>query len=111
MNPPANAGDETDVGLIPGSERSPGGGHGNPLQYPCLGNPIDRGAWWATVHEVINKVVNDCTHACLLVVQRLRLLAPNAGGPGSIPVQGTRFPVVQLNPACHSEDQRSLCCN
>ena len=45
-NPPANAGD---VGLIPGSERSPGEGHGNPLQYSCLENPMDRGAWWATV--------------------------------------------------------------
>ena len=48
-NPPANEGD---VGLIPGSARSPGEGNGNPLQYFCLGNPIDRGAWWATVHGV-----------------------------------------------------------
>ena len=48
-NPPANAGD---VGLIPGLERSLGGGNGNPLQYSCLGNPMYRGAWWATVHEV-----------------------------------------------------------
>ena len=37
---------------IPGSGRSPGGGHGNPLQYSCLGNPMDRGAWWATLHGV-----------------------------------------------------------
>jgi len=59
MNPPANAGDARDVGSIPGSARSLGGGHGNPLQYPCLGNPIDRGAWWTTVHEVINEAVND----------------------------------------------------
>ena len=43
-NIPANAGDLTDVGLIPGSGRSPGGGHDNPLQYSCLGNPTDRGA-------------------------------------------------------------------
>ena len=40
------------TGLIPGSGRSPGEGNGNPLQYPCLGNPMDRGAWWATVHGV-----------------------------------------------------------
>ena len=40
------------VGLIPGSGRSPGGGNSNPLQYSCLGNPMDRGAWWVTVHEV-----------------------------------------------------------
>ena len=41
-----------DLGLIPGLGRSPGGGHGNPLQYSCLGIPMDRGAWWATVHGV-----------------------------------------------------------
>ena len=50
-NPPANAGDIRDVGLIPGSGRSPGGVHGNPLQYSCLGNLMDRGAWRATVHR------------------------------------------------------------
>ena len=49
-NPPANAGDKREAGSIPGLGRSPGGGHGNPLQYSCLENPIDRGAWWAIVH-------------------------------------------------------------
>ena len=49
--PPTNAGDARDVGLIPGSGRF-GGGHGNPLQYSCLENPMDRGAWWATVNRV-----------------------------------------------------------
>ena len=49
-NPPANAGDIRDAGWIPASGRSPGGRHGNPLQYSCLENPIDRGAWLATVH-------------------------------------------------------------
>ena len=48
-NPPANAGDAS---LIPGSGRSPGEGSGNPLQYSCLENPMERGAWWATVHGV-----------------------------------------------------------
>ena len=48
-NPSANAGD---VGLIPGSGRSPGEGNGNPLQYSYLGNPMDRGAWQAIVHGV-----------------------------------------------------------
>ena len=48
-NPPANAGD---MGSIPGSGRSPGEGNGNPLQPSCLGNPMDRGAWRATVREV-----------------------------------------------------------
>ena len=48
----ANAEDVRDLGVIPGSGRSPGGGHGNPLQYSCLENPRDRGAWWAMVHGV-----------------------------------------------------------
>ena len=42
-----------DLGLIPGWGRSPGEGNGNPSQYPCLGNSMDRGAWWATVHGVV----------------------------------------------------------
>ena len=49
---PCNAGVTGDMGSIPGSGRSPGGRHGNPLQYSCLKNPVDRGAWWATVHSV-----------------------------------------------------------
>ena len=49
-NLPANAGDPREVGLIPVLGRSPGIGNGNLLQYSCLGNPMDRGAWWATVH-------------------------------------------------------------
>ena len=48
----ANAGDIRDMGLIPGSGRTPAGGHGNPLQYSCLENPMDRGAWWAMIHRV-----------------------------------------------------------
>ena len=52
-NLPDNAGDIRDVGLIPGSGRSPGGGHGNPLQCSCLGNLMDRGTWQATVLGVI----------------------------------------------------------
>ena len=50
--PPANARDIRDVGLIPGSRRSPGEENGYPLQYSCLGNSTDRGAWWALVHGV-----------------------------------------------------------
>ena len=49
-NPPANAGNVRDSGSIHGSGGSPRGGHGNPLQYSCLENPMDRGAWWAAVH-------------------------------------------------------------
>ena len=51
-NPSANAGDIRDAGLIPGSQRSPGGRHGNPLHYSCLENPMDRGTWKAGVHRL-----------------------------------------------------------
>ena len=51
-NPPASAGDVRYVGSIPGLGRSSGGGHGNPLQYSCLENLMDRGAWWDTVRGV-----------------------------------------------------------
>ena len=51
-NLPANAGDAGDVGSIPGSGKSPEGGHGNPLQYSYWENPMDRGTWWSTVHGV-----------------------------------------------------------
>ena len=64
-NPPASAGDARDMDLIPGSGRSPGGGHGNPLQYSCLENPMDRGAWQATVHGVAKSQTRLkwlCTH-------------------------------------------------
>ena len=51
-NLPANAGDIRDTGLNPGFGRSLGGRHGNPLQYSCLENPTDRGAWWVAIHRV-----------------------------------------------------------
>ena len=51
-NPPANVRDIRDADSIPEWGRSPGGGHGHPLQYSCLENPMDRGAWWDTVHGV-----------------------------------------------------------
>ena len=51
-NPPDNAGDLRDAGSIPGWQDSPGGGHSNPLWHPCLENPVDRGAWQATVHQI-----------------------------------------------------------
>ena len=58
-NPPTNAGDSGDTGSIPESGRPLGGGNGNPLRYPCQENPMDRGAWWATVHG-LQRLRHDC---------------------------------------------------
>ena len=62
-NPPANTGNSRDVGSTPESGRAPGVGSGNPLQYSCLDNPVDRGAWWAAVEGVIQSdtTLNTCT--------------------------------------------------
>ena len=61
----ASAGDARDIGSIPGSGRSPGGRYGKPLQYSCLENLTDRGAWWATVHGAAKSQIrlSDCTRA------------------------------------------------
>ena len=60
-NPPANSRDIKGVGLSPGSGRSPGRGHGNPLQHSCLENPMDRGAWQTTVHGVTESDTTEVT--------------------------------------------------
>ena len=60
-NPPASAGDLRDVGLIPGLGRFPGREHGNPLQYSCLENCMERGAWRATVHTVTESDMTEVT--------------------------------------------------
>ena len=65
-NPPTNAGDTRDVGSIPGSGKSPGGGRGSPRQYSCLGNPTDRGAWQATVHGVAKSPTRLSTHTAAI---------------------------------------------
>ena len=103
-NPPANA---EDTGSIPRSGRSPGKGNGIPLKYPCLGNPMDRGAWWATVHEVAkswtrlsNTQQQQFLHSCPLFVKphmnRCRSLpmhiASASGSPGSAPQP--QFPLM-----------------
>ena len=62
-NTPANAGDVRDTGSIPGSGRSPGVGNCNPLQYSCLENPLDRGAWWATVRGVAESDTDTHRHS------------------------------------------------
>ena len=71
-NPPANAGDAGAMGSFPGSGRSPGGRHGNPFQYSCLENPMERGAWRAMVHKIANSQT------------RLKRLSTHAAGPASL---------------------------
>ena len=62
-NPPASSRKTGDMGLMPGLGQSLGGGNGNPFQYSCLGNPMDRGMWWATVHEVTKSWTQLSIHA------------------------------------------------
>ena len=94
-NPPVNAGDAGDVGLIPGSGRCPREGHGNQLQYSCLENPMDRGAWWATVHGVTkswtrlsNQQTRTHTHEGFPGGSDGKKSVCNEGDVGSIPGSG-----------------------
>jgi len=70
-NPPANVGATEDPGSISGSGRSLGEGNGKPLQYSCLGNPTDRGAWWTTVLGVTKSQTQLSTHTHILVLWKL----------------------------------------
>ena len=72
-NLPANAGDTRDTGSIPWWGRSLGGGHGNPCQYSCLENPMDRRAWRATVHGVTESDMIECTHIETPKIKRMVL--------------------------------------
>ena len=96
-NPPANAGDTRNWGLILGSERCPGGGHGSPLQYSCLKNLMDRGAWRATVHRVtksrttINLAHN--VHPCYNMYHYFKFLWLN-----NIPLSGETTLYLSLHP-------------
>ena len=79
-NLPVSAGDARDAGLIPGLGRSPGEGNGNPFQYSCLENPMDRGAWRATVHGVAKSWARLSTH-----IHTTRTRIPQGGElPGQI---------------------------
>ena len=78
-NPPANEGSIRDGGSISGSERPPGGGHGNQLQYSCLENPVDRGAWWATVQ------FTSVTQLCLTIWDPMDCSTPGLPCPSQTP--------------------------
>ena len=89
-NLPANAGDIRDMGSIPGSGNSPGGGHGNLLQCSCLENPMDRGAWWAAVRGVTKSQtqLSDFTLNFIYIhslVAQMVVSSCNSGDPGLIP--------------------------
>ena len=82
-NLPANAGDMRDEGSIPGSGRSSGGGHGNPLQYSCLENPMDRGPWWAAVHWITKSETQwkqlSMHYMLIIVIQRYTVTLAKTG--------------------------------
>ena len=92
-NPPANAGD---TGSIPGSGRSTGGGNGNPLQYSCLENSIDRGAWWTPVHGVAKSRTRMRTHTC-------GILVPQSGIEPESPALKGELLTTQLYGKSHRE--------
>ena len=83
-NPPANAGDAGDVGLIPGSRRTPGEGNGYPLQYSCLENHMDRGAWQATVPGVAE---SDITEQALRIIPVRMMVREESPREGSVEKQ------------------------
>ena len=91
-NPPINVGDIKDTGSIPRLGRSPGKENGNPLQYSCLGNPMDRGTWWATVPRVsqsqtqLNRLSRHARRVYSRVVQEH---SPSVKAPGSDPDSAT----------------------
>ena len=72
-NGPANAGDVRDVGSVSVLGRSPGAGNGNPLQYSCLGNPMGRGAWWATIHGVRRMYIGQYQQQMFVKARALEL--------------------------------------
>ena len=91
--------------MIPGLGRSPGGGHGNPLQYPCLENPMDRGAWWATVHGVAQSQtqLSDRTAANGVTTLVQPGLEPWQSGSQQVLLttpQGRPAPLLGRPPAC-----------
>ena len=85
-NSPASAGDLRYAGSVPGLGRSPGEGHGNPFQYSCLETPVERGAWWATLHGVAKswmRVKRLNVHACEVYMVIFPLFCQGCGDAGA----------------------------
>ena len=106
-NPPTNAGDARDPSLIPGSGRSSGVGNGNTLQYSCLGNSMNRGDWWATVHRVpaldTTKWLNTHTHRIICCSMQTRScsmwdLVPWPGTEAQLPTLGAHWTIQEVPP-------------
>ena len=106
-NPPANAGDIRDAGSVLGSGRSPGGEHGNPLQYSCLENPMDKGAWWATDHRVAEnqtQLKRLSTHTSLIWCAEKSPLPLRSSSPKLITPRG-KCQTVEGHCVCKIPDQ------
>ena len=99
-NLPADAGDTRDVDLMPGLGRSPGGGNGNPLQYSCLENPTDRGAWQATVRGISKSQTRLSTHTPLETHVSTPVRVPCTSFGFSLPIEpapgGTGSPEFEI---------------
>ena len=94
-NRPASAGDIRKVSSITGLGRSPGGGYGNLLKYPCLENPMDRGTWWTTTHRIVQNQTLlkwHCTHVCKALISNLKLaVSKESKGLGYLKVPGNKI--------------------
>ena len=125
-----NTGNTGNLGSIPGSGRAPGVGNGNPLQYPCLGNPMDRGAWRGTIHrwQIAGRTEHMCTHADSYHIDLLRkcffntlinILKCSYHGPLSCKIKHLTlksFHVTSLFSyrraiKTHQEDRKQPCCS
>ena len=110
---PANAGDATDMGSIPGSGRSPGRGHGNLLQYSCLENPMNRGVWWATVQRVAELDTTEVTehaHTHTLLINNVVTVSGGQQRNSAICIHVSILPQTPLPSRLpHNIEQSSLC--
>ena len=96
---PANAEDMRDAGSVPGWGRSPGRGHGNPLQYFCLENSLDRGAWWVTVHGVAKSWT---LVKCLSTQRKLRIKEAPEGRDICILLADSHCPIAESDTTLYS---------